>query len=99
MQNPVTNWHIYSVDWSPESLVFKIDGRIFYTVTKSMIEKYGKWAFDNPKHMILNFALGGGYPGGVNKIKTPYPGLPAETVDLIKQGKIKILVDWVRVTR
>lgn len=97
--NPVTNWHIYSVDWSPDSLVFKIDGRAFYTVTKSMIEKYGKWAYDNPKYMILNFALGGAYPAGVNKIKTPYPGLPQETVDLIKQGKIKILVDWVRVTR
>jgi beta-glucanase (GH16 family) len=99
MVNPVTNWHVYSVDWTPDSIVFKIDGRGYYTVTKSMIEKYGKWAFDTPKHMILNFALGGGYPAGVNKITTPYSGLPATTVDLIKQGKIKILVDWVRVTK
>jgi beta-glucanase (GH16 family) len=97
--NPVTNWHVYAVDWTPESLVFKIDGRAYYTVTKAMIEKYGKWAFDNPKHLILNFALGGGYPAGVNKITTPYAGLPQETVDLIKQEKIKILVDWVSVTK
>lgn len=97
--NSVTNWHVYSVDWTPESLVFKIDGRAFYTVTKAMIEKYGKWAFNNPKHMILNFAVGGSYPAGVNKIQSPYPGLPTETVELIKQGKIKILVDWVSVTK
>jgi beta-glucanase (GH16 family) len=99
MANPVTNWHIYSVDWTPENLVFKIDGRAFYTVTKSMVEKYGKWAYDNPKHIILNFALGGSYPAGVNKIKAPYPGLPVETVDLIKQGKVRLLVDWVRITK
>ncbi len=99
MSDPVTNWHIYSVDWAPDSLVFKIDGRAYYTVTKAAIEKYGKWAFDNPKYLILNFALGGAYPGGVNKIKQPYVGIPAETVDLIKQGKTKILVDWVRVTK
>jgi len=99
MVNPVTAWHIYSVDWNADSIVFKIDGRAYYTVTKAMIEKYGKWAFDSPKHLILNFALGGGYPGGVNKVKTPYFGLPDATVDLIRQGKIKILVDWVSVTK
>lgn len=97
VKDPVTNWHIYSVDWDPENLVFKIDGREFYRVTKQMAEKYGKWAFDNPKFLILNFALGGGYPGGVNKVKEPYFGLPQASVDLVKQGKGKILIDWVRV--
>jgi beta-glucanase (GH16 family) len=95
----VADWHIYSVDWTPENLVFKIDGNVFYTVTKAMVEKYGKWAFDNPKHLILNFALGGSYPAGVNGIKEPYLGLPAATVDAIKQGKVKLLVDWVRVNK
>ena len=52
-----------------------------------------------PKHLILNFALGGSYPGGVNGIKEPYFGLPAATVDFIKEGKVKLLVDWVRVTK
>ncbi len=99
MQNLVTNWHIYAVDWTPDSLVFKIDERAYYTVTRSMVEKYGKWAFDTPKHLILNFAVGGSYPGGVNGIKEPYLGVPAETVELIQQGKSKMLIDWVRVTK
>ena len=64
-----------------------------------MIEKYGKWSYDNAKYLILNFALGGGYPGGVNKVKEPYFGLPASSVELIKEGKAKMLVDWVSVTR
>ncbi len=98
-KDPVTNWHIYSVDWRPDSLMFKVDGNEFYRVTRSMVEKYGKWSYDNAKFLILNFALGGGYPGGVNKVKEPYFGLPASSVDLIKQGKSKIWVDWVRVTK
>lgn len=95
----VTQWHVYSVDWSPESLVFKVDGKVTYTVTKAMVEKYGRWAFDNKKFIILNFALGGGYPGGVNKVTKPYHGLSENTVNKIKAGDAKTIVDWVLVTK
>jgi beta-glucanase (GH16 family) len=95
----VNDWHIYSVDWTPNLLVFKTDGIVTYTVTRAMVEHYGRWAFDNPKFIILNFALGGGYPGGVNKVTKPYYGIPQSTVDKIKAGQAKILVDWVLVTK
>ena len=95
----VTQWHIYSVDWTSESIIFKIDGKATYTVTRPMVEKYGRWAFDNPKFIILNFALGGGYPNAINKIKSPYFGLSQNSVDVIKAGQTKVLVDWVLVTK
>lgn len=95
----VTAWHVYSVDWTPDTLVFKVDGTEYYRVTREMVEKHGRWAFDNPKYVILNFALGGGYPQGVNRVTSPYPGLPEETVQLLKEGKPRVLVDWVRITR
>jgi beta-glucanase (GH16 family) len=95
----VTKWHVYTVDWSPESLVFKVDGKVTYTVTKAMVEKYGRWAFDNKKFIILNFALGGGYPGGVNKVTKPYHGLSESTVNKIKAGDAKTYLDWVLVTK
>ncbi|HEY9195789.1 MAG TPA: glycoside hydrolase family 16 protein [Mucilaginibacter sp.] len=95
----VTQWHVYSVDWSPESLIFKVDGKVTYTVTKAMVEKYGRWAFDNKKFIILNFALGGGYPGGVNKVTKPYYGISERTVNKIKAGEAKTIVDWVLVTK
>ena len=94
----VTGWHVYSVDWTRDLLVFKVDSREIYRATREMVEKYGKWAFDNPKHLILNFALGGGYPFGVNEVSTPYHGLPEATVAAIRDGKVILLVDWVRVT-
>ncbi|WP_374951456.1 family 16 glycosylhydrolase [Mucilaginibacter sp.] len=95
----VTKWHIYSVDWTPTTLTFKVDDKVTYTVTKAMIEKYGRWAFDNPKFLIINFAIGGGYPNSINKVTQPYYGLSQQSVDKIKAGKAKTIVDWVLVTK
>ena len=95
----ITKWHVYSVDWTADLLVFRIDGKEIYRVAKADVEKYGHWAFDNPKHVILNLALGGGYPHGVNRAEKPYFGIPQSTVDAIKAGKADTLVDWVRVTQ
>ena len=94
-----SQWHVYSVDWTKDTLIFKLDGKVTYTVTRAMAEKYGKWAFDNPKFLILNFALGGGYPNGVNKVSKPYFGLSQASVDQIKAGNAKYYVDWVLITR
>ena len=93
----VTDWHVYAVEWTDDTLVFEVDGRPVYRVTREMVERYGEWRFDNPKYVILNFALGGAYPAGVNRVERPYPGLPQETVDRVKAGELAMLVDWVRV--
>lgn len=95
----VTNWHIYAVDWTPDVMVFKYDGIPMFRVNKTMAGHYGKWAFDNNKFLILNFALGGAYPAKVNGVKEPYYGLPASTVELIKNNKSYMLVDWVKVIK
>ncbi|QWC57288.1 family 16 glycosylhydrolase [Erythrobacter sp. 3-20A1M] len=94
----VTDWHVYSVERSPDQLLFKIDGRPIYRVTRPMVEHYGKWVYDRPEYIILNFALGGAYPSKINGIERPYNGLPVETVERIKNGDIAMYVDWVRVT-
>ena len=67
-------------------------------MTKADVEKYGRWSFDNPKHLIVNLALGGVYPHGVNKIDKPYFGMSDATLAAIKAGKADTLIDWVRVT-
>lgn len=97
--NDATKWHVYSVDWSQDGLVFKVDDVIMYRATRPMVEHYGRWAFDNPKYLILNFALGGAYPIKTNGVKLPYPGIPDSTVNLIKANQSKMLVDWVLVTK
>jgi beta-glucanase (GH16 family) len=97
--NDVTNWHIYAVDWTPERLIFTVDDTIYYRITRPMVDFFGPWVFDNRKFIILNFALGGTYPFKTNGIKTPYYGLPASTAQLIREDRVQMAVDWVRVTR
>lgn len=92
-----TDWHTYAVEWTRDALLFEVDGRLTYRVTRPMVENYGKWRFDNPKHLILNFALGGAYPFKTSGIAKPYNGVPQATVDQIKAGKVAMYVDWVRV--
>ena len=97
--NDITGWHVYTMDWTPTGFGFSIDGEVFYHPTREMVEKYGRWAYDTPKFLILNFALGGQYPQAVNHVTAPYPGLPAETVSLIKANGAMMIVDWVKVVR
>ena len=96
-ETDATQWHEYSAEWTPDEVLFKVDGRLTYRATRVMADHYGTWSFDNPKHLILNFALGGAYPYKTNGIEEPYNRLPAVTVDRIKQGDITMYVDWVRV--
>lgn len=94
----VTQWHTYAAEWTRDAILFKVDGRLTYRVTRPMAEHYGKWSFDTAKFVILNFALGGAYPLKTNGITQPYSGLPAVTVDAIKAGRVAMEVDWVRVS-
>jgi beta-glucanase (GH16 family) len=97
--NDATQWHTYAVDWTPESLVFKYDGVPMFRVTKTMAQHYGKWVFTDKQYLILNFAVGGIYPFKINGLNKPYYGLSEKALDLIKNKKAKMLVDWVRVTK
>ena len=91
------DWHVYGVEWTKDAIAFDVDGDVFYTVTRDEIEEKGRWAFDTPKFVILNFAIGGIYPYKVNKLEEPYYGIPQETVDAVKAGEVQMEVDWVRV--
>lgn len=93
------DWHIYEVEWDPETILFKVNGRTIYRVTRPMVELYGKWRFDTPKHLILNLAIGGEYPYKINRFKVPYYGLPPASADLIRREGAAIQIDWVRVEK
>ncbi len=96
----ITAWHVYEATWSADSIVFRLDGATVYRVMRRDIANYGPPdAQDAPKYVIVNFALGGEYPAGVNKVKAPYLGLPDTSVTLIKNGRARVLVDWIRVKR
>jgi Glycosyl hydrolases family 16 len=99
LANDITAWHVYSMSWTTDGFVFSVDGEPFYRPTRTMVEQRGRWAYDDPKFLIVNFAIGGNYPQSVNHAAAPYPGLPEATVELVKAGRARMLVDWIRVMK
>lgn len=55
-------WHVYAVDWSPDSITYSVDGSELGTLRKSELEEGDLWTFDNPSHIIVNVAVGGRWP-------------------------------------
>jgi beta-glucanase (GH16 family) len=98
-ETDAAQWHTYSLNWFPEYLEFLVDEVMVYRVTRPMVEFHGEWVFDNPKFLILNFAIGGIYPFKIYGINSPYYGISEETVQKIKDDQAKVFIDWVQVTR
>ena len=51
----MSRFHIYALEWTPESLVFKLDKKIVFTLLKAEAEF---WPFDAPYYLILDVAYG-----------------------------------------
>ena len=80
---PVGNaFHVFSVDWSPNLIVWKVDGSEYFRATPASL-RGNRWVFDHEYFLILNVAIGGNFGQG-----NP-ASLPAEN---------KMLVDYVRVS-
>jgi len=94
----ITGWHVYGMTWTPDALVFAVDGKERWRIDRATVETRGRWAYDTPKFLIVNQAIGGSYPHSVNHADKPYLGLPQSTVDTIDAGRAVMLVDWIRVT-
>ncbi len=58
-------FHIYSMEWTKESIVFMIDNQPTYTY-KPSAKTPSTWPFDAPQFIILNVAMGGGFGGAID---------------------------------
>ncbi|MBM7119125.1 glycoside hydrolase family 16 protein [Archangium primigenium] len=93
----VSNFHVYRTEYSPSDIKWFIDGVQVKQVNKADVTRYGNWVYDKQFFIILNLAVGGSYPQGVNGASSPYPGVPQSTLDLIRKTPQSMEVDWVRV--
>jgi beta-glucanase (GH16 family) len=65
-------YHVFAVDWYPDQIVFSMDGAVYEVRKKSDIPAGSAWPFDAPFFIILNFAVGGDWPGPPNS-STVFP--------------------------
>lgn len=59
-----TTFHVYGLDWTPDSLVFTYDGQQCFTMVNPKTNAKD-WPFDQPFYIILNVAIGGGLGGAI----------------------------------
>ena len=57
------NYHIYAVEWDSSHISFFVDGANYLVVTRAQVEAKGQWVFDHAFNIVLNIAVGGGWPG------------------------------------
>lgn len=85
-------FHVYAVEWTPEAIVWSVDGREYARAAQKDWKRddaeAGPAPFDRPFHLILNLAFGGRWPEGANAKGVDEAALPA-TME----------VDWVRVSQ
>ena len=56
--NIAENYHIYSMNWSPNQISFLVDNVVFYTYNPS-VKNASTWPFDKEQYLLLNIAMGG----------------------------------------
>ena len=56
--NIANNYHIYSMNWSPNQILFLLDGVVYYTYNPA-IKDASTWPFDKEQYILLNIAMGG----------------------------------------
>ncbi len=56
-------FHVYAVEWEPKEIRFYVDEFLYATRTPADLPKGAKWVYDHPFFIILNVAVGGGWPG------------------------------------
>ena len=55
-------FHTFAVDWDPTGISFSVDGNVYERRTPA--DTHGNpWVFDHPFFILMNVAVGGGWPG------------------------------------
>ena len=57
------SFHLYAVEWEPETVRFYVDDSLYHEVPKVKDDGSDGWPFDQKFHLILNVAVGGNWGG------------------------------------
>jgi beta-glucanase (GH16 family) len=67
-----TDFHLYAVEWAPNDIKFFFDGHLIAERTPADLPPGTIWVYDHPFFIILNLAVGGGWPGNPDQA-TAFP--------------------------
>lgn len=77
-----SEFHVYSVEWTPQRMDFLVDGKKYFALENDG-SGVDSWPFDAPQYLILNLAIGGSWGGAKGVDEAAFPQ--------------RFLIDYVRV--
>ena len=67
VDNVDSEYHVYSMEWTPHKIDFFVDGEKYFTTEYDLVndreDGWKAWPFDKPYYLILNIAVGGSWGG------------------------------------
>jgi beta-glucanase (GH16 family) len=57
------DFHLFSVEWEPNAIRFYVDDHLYATRIPTDLPQGTRWVYDHPFFLLLNVAVGGGWPG------------------------------------
>lgn len=61
--NFADGFHIYAVEWTTNQIKWFVDGYQYFSVNTASLPSGTTWVYTQPQFIILNVAVGGGWPG------------------------------------
>lgn len=82
LPDPVAGaFHVFAIEWEPDVIRWYVDGVLYSTKTKADIPSNATWVYSHPFFLLLNVAVGGGWPGNPDST-TMFP--QTMTVDYVR---------------
>jgi beta-glucanase (GH16 family)/glycerophosphoryl diester phosphodiesterase len=72
IEKPYDEFHVYSMEWTPEQIDFLVDGQVFNHIANEH-KTVNEWPFDQPFFLILNLAVGGNWGGRYGVDESVFP--------------------------
>ena len=63
--NVSTEFHVYSLEWSADEMIFSVDDVVHYRYNPAT-KNSDTWPYNKDQFIILNVAMGGGFGGTIN---------------------------------
>ena len=57
------NFHVYAIEWTANQIKWFMDGQQYFSVNPGSLPPGATWVYKQPEFLLLNLAVGGGWPG------------------------------------
>lgn len=86
IENAVSEFHVYGIEWYPDKIDFFIDDKIYMTFDK-LSNDYKVWPFDQKFYLIMNIAVGGDWGAAKGVDNSIFP--QQMEIDYVRVYKLK----------